>query len=103
MSTYNKIEIILSDIYLETLIQHLETLGVTGYTVLPINKSKGPKRGEQQLDGLLPTSNNSLFFTVVSPALSQVILSKIQPFLDKISGVLIVSAVSSTNLSSKHH
>lgn len=90
MSTYNKIEIIISDIHLDTLIERLEKLGITGYTTLSIDKSKGPKRGEQQLDGLLPTSHSSFFFTVTTTAISQAIIQDIQPFLDKRGGVLII-------------
>lgn len=44
MIIYNKLEIIISDIHLDLLIERLEVLGITGYTVLPIEKSKGPEQ-----------------------------------------------------------
>lgn len=90
MYTYNKVEIIISDIHLDHLIERLEELGITGYTTLSIDRSKGPKRGEQQMDGLLPTSHNSLFFTITTEEIAQAIIKNIQPFLDRRGGVLII-------------
>lgn len=90
MNSYNKVEIILSDIHLEQLVEHLEALGITGYTTINIDKSKGPRKGEQQYDGLFRTTHNSLFFTITTETVTQSIIEKMQPFLDKRGGVLIV-------------
>lgn len=90
MTTYHKVEIILSDIHLEALIERLEHLQVTGYTILSIDRSKGPQRGEQQQDGLLPTTHSSLLFTIVPQRTSQALVETIQPFLNRRGGVIIV-------------
>ncbi len=90
MIIYNKLEIIISDIHLDLLIERLEVLGITGYTVLPIEKSKGPNKGEQQQDGLLPTTHNSLLFTITTDEITKTIIDTTATFLKKRGGVLIV-------------
>lgn len=90
MDQYNKVEIIISDIYLDRTIEKLESLGATGYTILTIEGGKGLKKGRQQADGLLPTTHNSLLFTITSEAITQTIIAQVQPFLNKVGGLIIV-------------
>ena len=41
-----KLEIIISNTYLEELVNHLEEVGVQGYTALEITRGKGARKGE---------------------------------------------------------
>lgn len=84
-----KIEIIISNTFLQPLIEKLEKVGVHGYTAIEIFRGKGVKRGEQLSEGLLPTSRNTLLFTIASNDLTKQIIENIQPFLDERGGVLM--------------
>lgn len=83
-----KVEIIISNTFLQSLIEQLEAVGVHGYTAVEIFRGKGAKRGEHLSEGLLPTSRNTLIFTIASAELSQKIIDTVQPFLDDRGGVL---------------
>lgn len=84
-----KIEIIISNTFLQQLVEQLESLGVHGYTAIEIFRGKGTKRGEQLSEGLLPTSRNTLLFTIASEEVSKSIIERIQPFLDERGGVIL--------------
>ncbi len=84
-----KIEIIVSNTFLQSLIEKLEQIGVHGYTALEIFRGKGIKRGEHLSEGLLPTSRSTLLFTITSKNLSEKIKDTIQPFLDERGGVML--------------
>lgn len=84
-----KVEIIVSNTFLQPLISILEHAGVRGYTAIDIFRGKGVKRGEQLSEGLLPTTRNSLIFTITSKEQSLSIIENVQPFLDERGGVLM--------------
>jgi len=84
-----KIEIIISNTFLQPLIEMLEDVGVHGYTALEIFRGKGIKRGEHLSEGLLPTSRNTMLFTIASAELSSKIVEQIQPYLDERGGILL--------------
>jgi len=84
-----KIEIIISNTFLQSLIEILESAGIHGYTAVEIFRGKGAKRGEHLSEGLLPTSRNTLLFTIASDELTNNIIEKVQPFLDDRGGVLL--------------
>ena len=84
-----KIEIIISNTFLQQLVEILEKSGVHGYTALDIFRGKGTTRGEHLSEGLLPTSRNSLLFTIASEELTTKIIENVQPFLDDRGGVLL--------------
>jgi len=84
-----KIEIILSNTFRQPLIELLEEAGVHGYTAVEIFRGKGIKRGEHLSEGLLPTSRNTLLFTIASSKNATRIVESIQPFLDERGGVLV--------------
>lgn len=87
---YTKIEIIVSDIYLERVVSLLEDAGVKGYTAISVTRGKGIKKGEQLSDGLLPTTHRSLLFSVTTAEIANVVLQESKAYLDKIGAVLIV-------------
>lgn len=86
---YLKIEIIVSNSFFRDLIDRLEKLDVHGYTALEISRGKGAKKGEQLSEGLLPTTRNSLVFTVASKALTKKVIAHLQPYLDERGGIII--------------
>lgn len=85
----SKVEIIISNSFLQELIQKLEDLGVNGYTALEIFRGKGVKRGEQLSEGLLPITRNTLVFTIASSEVVEKIIKNIQPYLDDRGGALM--------------
>jgi nitrogen regulatory protein PII len=85
---YQKIEIIISNSFLQELIKKMEKVGVHGYTALEIFRGKGVKRGEQLAEGLLPTTRSSLVFTIASESLTQKIIDELQPYLEERGGVI---------------
>jgi nitrogen regulatory protein PII len=91
---YTKIEIIVSDIYLERVVALLEKAGVTGYTAISISRGKGIKQGEQLSDGLLPTTHRSLLFSVTTEEITNLIIKESSAYLEKIGAVLIASPIS---------
>ncbi len=84
-----KLEIIISNLYLDRLIEKLESAGVKGYTAVEIARGKGIKQGEHLAEGLLPTSNNTIIFTICDASKISNIISSIQPFLEERGGMLI--------------
>lgn len=88
-----KIEIIISNTFLQPLIEKLEKVGVHGYTAIDIFRGKGIKRGEHLSEGLLPTSRNTLLFTIATAELSSKIIESVQPYLDERGGVLLTYKV----------
>lgn len=88
-----KIEIIISNTFLQTLLEKLENMGVHGYTALEIFRGKGAKRGEQLSEGLLPTTRSSLIFTIASEELTTTIIENVQPFLDERGGILLTHKI----------
>ena len=84
-----KIEIILSNTFLQSLIELLEEVGVHGYTAVEIFRGKGIKRGEHLSEGLLPTSRNTLLFTIASSENAEQIIASVQPFLEERGGALM--------------
>ena len=89
----NKIEIIIANTFLQQLIEQLEQLGVHGYTAVEIFRGKGIKRGEHLSEGLLPTTRNSLIFTIGTKEITKKVIEHLQPFLDERGGLMIVSNV----------
>lgn len=84
-----KIEIIIANAFLEGLIHKLEQTGIHGYTALEIFRGKGVKRGEHLSEGLLPTTRNSLVFTIGTKETTDRVIENIQTYLDERGGVLI--------------
>jgi nitrogen regulatory protein PII len=84
-----KIEIIIPNTFLQELIEKLEELDVHGYTALEIFRGKGIKRGEHLAEGLLPTTRNSLVFTVGHKEKIENVIDQIQAYLNDRGGVLI--------------
>jgi nitrogen regulatory protein PII len=88
-----KIEIIIPNPFLQQLIELMEETGATGYTALDISRGKGLNHGEQLSEGLLPTSRNSLIFLITTPFTKEKLIDKVQSFVERYSGAIIVSKV----------
>lgn len=88
-----KLEIILSNSYLEELVAHLEEIGVRGYTALEISRGKGIKTGEHLSEGLLPTSRNSLIICLVTEPTVDEIFDDLMQYINDRNGVLFTVPV----------
>ncbi len=88
-----KIEIIISNTFLQPLIKLLEEASVQGYTAIEIVRGKGIKQGEHLSEGLLPTSRRTLLFTLTTAKNSKQIMKKVQPFLDHRGGILMMHPI----------
>lgn len=88
-----KIEIIIANTFLQPVINLLEEAEVHGYSALDISRGKGTQRGEQLAEGLLPTTRNSLIFTIANKQVADKVIETVQPFLDQRGGILITTEI----------
>lgn len=86
-----KIEIIISNSFLQTLIEQLESLDIHGYTAIEIFRGKGVTRGEQVSEGLLPITRNTLLFTIAPETQAYNIREELKDFLSETGGVMIAN------------
>jgi len=89
----HKIEIIIANTFLQDLIEKLEKVGVHGYTALEIFRGKGIKRGEHLSEGLLPTTRNTLIFSIGTKEITEKVIEHVQPYLDERGGVIITTKI----------
>ncbi|WP_422360346.1 P-II family nitrogen regulator [Reichenbachiella sp.] len=83
-----KLEIIISNTYLEQLVDHLEDIGVNGYTALEIFRGKGIRTGEHLSEGLLPTTRNTLIICLVTEDVVEEIFEDLKVYINERNGVL---------------
>ncbi|MCR9253748.1 MAG: hypothetical protein NXI20_25255 [bacterium] len=83
-----KVEIIISNSYLEELLGQLESLGVNGYTALEIFRGKGTKTGETLSEGLLPITRSSLVILIVNESLAESIFQKLEAYILERHGII---------------
>ncbi len=76
-----KIEIIISNTFLQGLLERLEKSGIHGYTALEIFRSKGIKKGEHLSEGLLPITRNSLVFSIGHRETVEQVIENIKSFI----------------------
>ena len=88
-----KLEIIISNTYLEELVDHLEEIGVQGYTALEISRGKGARKGEHLSDGLLPTSRSTLLICLVTEEMVDEIFDDLHKYINERNGVLFTVPV----------
>ncbi len=86
---YFKVEIIVANTFIDHLLDKMEQIDVKSYTALDISRGRGVKRGENLSEGLLPTTSNSLIFTVTTESQKDKMIQQLQPYLDERGGVLI--------------
>lgn len=91
--TLQKLEIIISNTYLEELVDHLEEIGVQGYTALEISRGKGARKGEHLSDGLLPTSRSTLLICLVTEEMVDEIFDDLHKYINERNGVLFTVPV----------
>ena len=91
--TLQKLEIIISNTYLEELVDHLEEIGVKGYTALEISRGKGTRKGEHLSDGLLPTSRSTLIICLVTEKMVIEIFDDLHKYINERNGVLFTVPV----------
>lgn len=90
MQAVKKVEIITDALEMRKVGEVLETLGVTGYTVIKDVTGKG-ERGNQLGDELTDVFKNSYLVTACPPDQVERIIEAIRPILRKRGGVCLVS------------
>ena len=88
-----KLESIISNTYLEQLVNHLEEIGVSGYTALEIFRGKGASNGEHLSEGLLPTTRNSLIICLVTEAMVNEIFEDLKSYIEVRNGIMFTVPV----------
>ncbi|GEM_PF-6234962 len=88
-----KLEIIISNSYLEQLVDHLEDLGVHGYTALEIFRGKGIKTGDHLSEGLLPTTRSTMLICLVGEAMVEDIFGDLEKYINDRNGVVFTVPV----------
>lgn len=88
-----KLEIIISNPYLEELVNHLEEIGVNGYTAIEISRGKGIRSGEHLSEGLLPTTRKVMLICLVTENVVNEIFEDLKTYINDRSGVLFTVPV----------
>lgn len=88
-----KIEIIISNTFLQELIEKLEKAGVHGYTAIEIFRGKGIKRGEHLSEGLLPITRNSLVFSIGTQEVADRVIDNFRAYLDERGGLILITKI----------
>ncbi|MEO0144702.1 MAG: P-II family nitrogen regulator [candidate division WOR-3 bacterium] len=87
-----KVELVIDSVHLNKVIEILEKLGVSGYTIIRDVLGKG-ERGIMAGDELTDVFKNSYIFIVCSDEIAKKITEEIKPILKKIGGICIISDV----------
>ncbi len=87
-----KIEIITEKRAIGQVIDIIEKYGVTGYSIIADVTGKG-KRGIKHGDDLNDVFKNSMIITVCDNTEAENILKELRPFLQRISGICMVTEV----------
>ncbi|MFN4233672.1 MAG: P-II family nitrogen regulator [Bacteroidia bacterium] len=90
MEKMHKIEIVLGSLHTEGLIEILNKIGISGYTIIPHVKGKGD-RGEYDGLGLNDAFSNNYIIVVVDSEMLQKIKDPIRNYLSKYGGACIIS------------
>lgn len=88
-----KLEIIISNTYLEELVNHLEEIGVNGYTAIEIFRGKGINTGEHLAEGLLPITRNTLIICLVTEQVVDDIFEDLTHYIHDRNGILFTVPV----------
>ncbi|RMH80292.1 MAG: transcriptional regulator [Acidobacteria bacterium] len=92
MERMKKVEIVVESIHLNKVLEILERVGVSGYTVIRDVLGKG-ERGIMAGDELTDVFKNSYVFAVCSEDMADKIAESIKPILKKLGGVCLMSDV----------
>ncbi len=92
MEPMKKVELVIDSVHLNKVIEILEKLGVSGYTIIRDVLGKG-ERGIMAGDELTDVFKNSYIFIVCSDEIAKKITEEIKPILKKIGGICIISDV----------
>jgi nitrogen regulatory protein PII len=90
MEAAKKIEIICDSVEVNNVIEILEGVGITGYTIIRDVVGKG-ERGTRRGDDLSDVFKNSLIITVCKEPLIPKVVDAIRPVLKRFGGVCLVS------------
>lgn len=92
MEKMKKVEIVIDSVHLNRILELLQSLGVSGYTVIRDALGMG-ERGIMAGDELTDVFKNSYIFTVCTEETANKIVEQIRPMLKRFGGVCLVSDV----------
>lgn len=90
MKSVKRLEIIVERSEQSMVLDLLASLGVDGWSVLPVRSGHG-QRGERGLEGLPGAAENDLILAAVDAALLDPLLSELRPILERWGGVCLVT------------
>lgn len=92
MKPMKKVEVVIDSVYLSRVLDILERVGVSGYTVIRDALGKG-ERGIMAGDELTDVFKNSYVFTVCLEEMAHRIAEEVRPLLKKAGGICLISDV----------
>lgn len=90
--SYVKLEIIIAEALINSLVQYLETLGIGGYTAINISRGKGSIHGEQ-IESSLSSTETSYVFCIIAEEGSQAAFNALKPFVLTRRGLLFITPI----------
>jgi nitrogen regulatory protein PII len=90
MTPVKKVEIVTASLEIEHVLQVLDEMGVSGYTVIRDVVGRG-SRGVRAGDELTGALKNSYVMTACSPADAERVVEAVRPILKRFGGVALVS------------
>jgi hypothetical protein len=89
---YIKLEIIIAEGFISSLVAYMDTIGIGGYTAINISRGKGSIHGEQ-IESSLSTSETSYIFCILPEAGSQAAFNALKPFVITRRGLLFLTPI----------
>lgn len=90
MTPVKKIEIVAGSLEIDEILRVLDSVGVTGYTVIRDVTGRGT-RGVQRGDELTGVFNNSYVMTVCPQERAESLIATLRPILTRFGGLALVS------------
>jgi nitrogen regulatory protein PII len=92
MIKMKKVEIIIEALEIENITSILESIGVSGYTIINDISGRGG-RGNRLADELTDVFKNKYIFTICEESKVSEIIESVRPILKKVGGICLVSDV----------
>jgi len=90
MESVKRVEVVVDSVEVRRVTEALESVGVSGYTVIPTVSGHG-ERGFRDGDGVSGVFENSYVLTTCPPEQLQRVIEAIRPLLQETGGICLVS------------
>jgi nitrogen regulatory protein PII len=90
MEAVKRVEVVVESVEVRRVTEALETLGVSGYTVIPAASGRG-ERGSRDGDGVSGVFANTYVLTACPPEQLEAVIEAVRPLLRETGGICLVS------------